>query len=52
MEDKGGSQCQEFVTLALMEKYGWTYEEYLSQPRWILEYALAKAEIESQSNHK
>lgn len=41
---------EEFIVLSLMEEYGWTYEEYLAQPSWIIQYAIAKNQVEYQVN--
>ena len=35
--------------LMVMERYGWTYEQYLSQPLWILELIAMKIDVEART---
>lgn len=44
----GGSMCSEFAMLEIMEKYGWTYDEYMNTPDSILKHAIAKISTEAQ----
>jgi hypothetical protein len=42
--------------VALCERFGWTYNEYMSQPAWFIELMLQKLEIdakkEKQKSHR
>jgi hypothetical protein len=44
--ERGGQVAHEFMILRLMEKYGWTYQQYLDQPDWLIQFAHAKLSAE------
>lgn len=31
-----------------MEKMGWTYEQYMNQPNWVIDLILTKTSLESK----
>lgn len=51
LQGSGGSMCGEFVMLEIMTKYGWTYDEYMNTPLWIIRYVIAKMNIENQDSN-
>ena len=38
----------ELVTALIAERIGWTYEQILDQPRWLIEALLSKWALESE----
>jgi len=34
--------------LEIMERFGWTYEEYMSQPTWVIDLTMRKISVENK----
>jgi len=41
----------ELKTLLIMEKFGWTYEEYLKQPAWLVQLWFEKYNLDLQNEN-
>lgn len=35
--------------LEVMERFGWTYDEYLAQPTWVLNLIATKMDVEART---
>jgi len=40
---------EEMQAVALCEKFGWTYEEYLRQPLWLIQASWIKMSIDNEA---
>lgn len=40
------------VTVSICQEMGWTYEEYMSQPKWFLNSLMDKMEVDAQEAKK
>lgn len=43
---------EEMQAVALCEKFGWTYEEYLRQPLWLIQASWIKMSIDADAERE
>lgn len=41
-----GNLRGELITLELCQVYGWTYQEFYSQPQWFIDLAIEKLKVD------
>jgi len=47
-----GEYPDEILITDIMQKYGWTYEQYLDQPHWVIDATIFKMVEESEQTKK